>query len=108
MYFDDNIREKLKSYTDANGKTIDNYPALRKYAKPLKKAERPIIGREVEMDRVMASLMRPELCNVMLLAEGLEKRLKIQRRFLFLICVDMCRLAICLSVIWSLMKAVNL
>lgn len=70
MYFDDNIREKLKSYTDANGKTIDNYPALRKYAKPLKKAERPIIGREVEMDRVMASLMRPELCNVMLLAEA--------------------------------------
>lgn len=69
MYFDDNIREKLKSYTDANGRTIDNYPALRKYAKPLKKAERPIIGREVEMNRVMASLMRPELCNVMLLAE---------------------------------------
>jgi ATP-dependent Clp protease ATP-binding subunit ClpA/intein/homing endonuclease len=70
MYFDDNIREKLKSYTDANGRTIDNYPALRKYAKPLKKAERPIIGREVEMNRVMASLMRPELCNVMLLAEA--------------------------------------
>lgn len=70
MYFDDDIREKLKSYTDANGRTIDNYPALRKYAKPLKKAERPIIGREVEMNRVMASLMRPELCNVMLLAEA--------------------------------------
>ena len=70
MYFDDNIREKLKSYTDANGRTIDNYPALRKYAKPLKKAERSIIGREVEMNRVMASLMRPELCNVMLLAEA--------------------------------------
>ena len=69
MYFDDDIKEKLKPYTDANGKKIDNYQALRKYAKPLKKAERPIIGREVEMGRVMASLMRPELCNVMLLAE---------------------------------------
>lgn len=70
MYFDDNIREKLKPYKDANDKIIDNYPALRKYAKPLKRAERPIIGREVEMNRVMASLMRPELCNVMLLAEA--------------------------------------
>lgn len=70
MYFDDDIREKLKPYKDANDKTIDNYPALRKYAKPLKRAERPIIGREVEMNRVMASLMRPELCNVMLLAEA--------------------------------------
>ena len=70
MYFDEDIKEKLKPYKDANDKMIDNYPALRKYAKPLKKAERPIIGREVEMDRVMASLMRPELCNVMLLAEA--------------------------------------
>ena len=70
MYFDDDIKEKLKPYTDANGKTVDNYPALRKYAKSLKKAERPIIGRDVEMGRVMASLMRPELCNVMLLAEA--------------------------------------
>ena len=44
MYFDDDIREKLKPYKDANDKTIDNYPALRKYAKPLKRAERPIIA----------------------------------------------------------------
>ena len=29
MYFDDDIREKLKPYKDANDKTIDNYPALR-------------------------------------------------------------------------------
>lgn len=68
MYFDENIAKKLQPYVDENGKTVDKYPNLRKYSRPLKRAERPIVGREVEMDRVMASLMRPELCNVMLLA----------------------------------------
>lgn len=38
------------------------------YTKPVKYAERPILGREKEMRRVKAALMRPELCNVMLLA----------------------------------------
>lgn len=46
------------------------YPSLSTYTHPLKRAERPIVGREVEMDRVMAAMMRPELCNVMLLAEA--------------------------------------
>lgn len=46
------------------------YPSLSTYTHPLKRAERPIVGREIEMDRVMAAMMRPELCNVMLLSEA--------------------------------------
>lgn len=44
------------------------YKLLDKYTAPVKRAERPILGRETEMRRVKAALMRPELCNVMLLA----------------------------------------
>lgn len=40
------------------------------YTSPVKKAEREIVGRETEMRRVKAALMRPELCNVMLLADA--------------------------------------
>lgn len=43
---------------------------LGKYTKPVKKAEREIVGREVEIKRVQAALMRPELCNVMLLGDA--------------------------------------
>lgn len=43
---------------------------LTSYTSPVKKAERKIVGREVEMRRVKAALMRPELCNVMLLADA--------------------------------------
>lgn len=46
------------------------YPFLETYTTPVKKAEREIVGREVEKGRVMAAMMRPELCNVMLLAEA--------------------------------------
>lgn len=48
----------------------DEYPFLKKYTSPVKKAERQIVGRDVEMDRIMAAMLRPELCNVMLLAEA--------------------------------------
>lgn len=48
----------------------DEYPSLNTYTAPVKPAEREIVGRELEMDRVMAAMMRPELCNVMLLAEA--------------------------------------
>ena len=46
------------------------YPFLETYTAPVKKAEREIVGREVEKARVMAAMQRPELCNVMLLAEA--------------------------------------
>ena len=53
---------------DEEGKSI--YPFLSTYTAPVKKAEREIVGREVEKARVMAAMQRPELCNVMLLAEA--------------------------------------
>ena len=43
---------------------------LSKYTRPVKKAEREIIGRDDEIKRVQAALMRPELCNVMLLGDA--------------------------------------
>ena len=43
---------------------------LSNYTAPVKKAERKIVGRETEMRRIKAALMRPELCNVMLLADA--------------------------------------
>lgn len=48
----------------------EKYPSLYTYTMPVKRAERPIVGRDVEMGRVMAAMMRPELCNVLLLAEA--------------------------------------
>lgn len=45
-------------------------PTLDAFASPLKKAERPIIGRDEEMRAIRAALMRPELCNIILLAEA--------------------------------------
>lgn len=56
MAIDENLAEK--------------YPFLNQYTSPVKKAERDIIGRDKEMKQVLASLMRPELCNVMLLADA--------------------------------------
>lgn len=47
---------------------IDKYPVLAKYSAPLRKPERDILGREKEIESLMAALMRPELSNVMLLA----------------------------------------
>lgn len=43
---------------------------LEMYTRPVKKAEREIVGRDLEIQRVQAALMRPELCNVMLLGEA--------------------------------------
>lgn len=60
--------ELVASQKDINGNLI--YPFLSVYTQPVKKAERPIVGREKEMDSVLAALMRAELCNVMLLAEA--------------------------------------
>lgn len=53
---------------DADDKPL--YPFLETYTSPVKRAEREIVGREVEKARVMAAMQRPELCNVILLAEA--------------------------------------
>ena len=60
---------------DPSGKPL--YEFLETYTSPVKRAEREIVGRETEKARVMAAMERPELCNVMLLAEaGSGKALK--------------------------------
>lgn len=48
---------------------ISKTPLMDAYTHPLKKAERKILGRTDEIKKVLAGLLRPELCNVMLLGE---------------------------------------
>ena len=52
----------------ANQALADKYPCLNEYTKPVKRAEREIVGREKEIRSIKSAMMRPELCNVMLLA----------------------------------------
>lgn len=49
---------------------VDNYKLLNLHTSPMKVPERDVIGRDDEMNKVLASLMRPELCNVMLLGDA--------------------------------------
>lgn len=46
------------------------YPFLSKYAVPMKKPSRPVVGREREMRRLLASLNRAELSNAFLLGDA--------------------------------------
>lgn len=48
----------------------DQYPYMRDYTSFLKKMERPLVGRQKEMEQLMAAMARPELCNAILLAEA--------------------------------------
>lgn len=45
------------------------YPGLSEYSGPMTKPEREIIGRETELKKLMAAMLRPELSNVLLLAD---------------------------------------
>src|SRR5699024_2953302 len=47
-----------------------DYPYLSKYTHPVKRATRDIIGRDKQMREIQAAFERPELSNVILLAEG--------------------------------------
>ena len=48
----------------------ESYELLSKLSTPLKRAERAIVGREREIQQLLASMGRPELCNALLLAEA--------------------------------------
>ena len=50
------------------GKFPDKYKYLNSYVMPIKMPVAQIIGRETEIDRLMAAMMRPEVSNVILLA----------------------------------------
>lgn len=77
-YLEENLEPKEKTALTMNYDELVNvevdgklkYPYLHQYTKPVKRAEREIVGREKEMERLMAAMMRPELCNVILLAEA--------------------------------------
>lgn len=51
----------------ADSRLDQDYPLLSTLTTPIKAAQREVVGREHEMDRLMASLARPELCNALLL-----------------------------------------
>lgn len=46
----------------------EKYPRLVKYADPVQRPAREIVGRENELQQMMASLNRPELSNILLIA----------------------------------------
>lgn len=46
------------------------YPMLAQFTHHVKKAEREILGRDLEIRALLAAFMRPELCNVILLGEA--------------------------------------
>ena len=48
----------------------EDYPFLLHYTRSVKRPERKVIGRDTEMNRLLAAMMRPELCNVILLGEA--------------------------------------
>ena len=53
-----------------NRSVAKDYPCLDQYTNPVKKPERDIVGREKEIASLSAALMRPELCNVILLGDA--------------------------------------
>ena len=55
---------------DKDDPRATNYPYMQEYTAPMKHMPRPLVGREKEMDQVMAAMLKPEYCNVLLLAEA--------------------------------------
>ena len=49
-------------------KLVQTMSVFEEFTTPIKKPEREIVGREKEMFEIYASLCRPEICNVILLA----------------------------------------
>lgn len=50
--------------------SAERYPYMHQYTNYMKKMERPLIGREHEKQLIQAAMLKPELCNVLLLAEA--------------------------------------
>ena len=55
---------------DENKGFFEAYPFLNEYTNPLKKMERPLVGREREIRSLLSVFSRAELSNVLLLAEA--------------------------------------
>lgn len=61
-------KNTVSEKVDEHGNQV--FENLSKYTTPVKQMERPLIGRDKEMQQVLAAMMRPELCNVILLGEA--------------------------------------
>ncbi len=48
----------------------EQYPYMNNYTNYMKKMTRPLVGREHEKQQVMAAMLKPEYCNVLLLGEA--------------------------------------
>lgn len=61
----------------------ENYPHLAQYTKPVRAAEREIVGRADEMQQILATMKRPEIRNCILLGEaGSGKTALVQKTML--------------------------
>lgn len=62
--------ERARRAENRQERSLDpqRYPTLAEFAKPMDAPVRTIVGREKERDQILASLCRPELSNVLLLA----------------------------------------
>lgn len=70
--------DEVMSSEKKTGQT-SRHPFMDKFTKPVKKSPRELVGRREEMKQVLASLARPELCNIILLAEaGTGKTMLVQ------------------------------
>lgn len=49
---------------------LEGYSLLAQYTAPVKQPVRPIIGRDLQMKQALAAFVRPELCNVLLIANA--------------------------------------
>ena len=62
-----------------NRALAEKYPHMDRYTSPIKRPEREIVGRKEEMRKIRAAMLRPELCNVILLGEaGAGKTMLVQ------------------------------
>lgn len=48
----------------------ERYPYMSQYTDFVKRMERPLVGREKEIRQLLEAMLRPELCNVILLADA--------------------------------------
>ncbi|GHU57208.1 hypothetical protein AGMMS49975_22250 [Clostridia bacterium] len=59
-------------YEQISGTSLfaSKYPMLYQYATPIKPMSRPLLGRDKELRQLRTGLLRPELCNVLLLGDA--------------------------------------
>lgn len=55
---------------DKDPELAEQYPYMNAYTNFLKHMTRALVGREHEMEQVQAAMLKPEYCNVLLLAEA--------------------------------------